>query len=162
MKEHMTEMTIKGIAMDQKSDLPILILQSRENGAALPIWIGPFEASAIITEMEGVHPPRPLTHDLFSLFLSKHNFTINRLEIYGRVEDRYFARLEYRHGIRNYRMEVRPSDGVALALRLGAPIMANDELVDSRVADNFLLNNSDNLSSEILFLKKDQLKTYLM
>lgn len=162
MNTDLLQVFIKGLALDQKSNLPILILQAAENERVLPIWIGPFEASAIITEIEGVHPPRPLTHDLFSQFIDKHNFKLERVEIYGKLEDRYFSRLFYRKGIKKYNIEVRPSDGIALALRLGAPLYAKKELIHEKAADNFLLDNAEDLSSEILFLKKDQLKQFLM
>ncbi len=162
MQDDQIEVTIKGVALDQKSRLPILMLQSKENGTVLPIWIGPFEASAIITELEGIHPPRPLTHDLFSLFIQKHHFKIDRVEIYSKIEDRYFCRLHYKRGFTRYQIDVRPSDGIALALRSDASIYCKKELILNDSADKFLLNNVDDLSSEVLFLKEDQLKQFLM
>lgn len=148
-------MSIKGIALDKKSELPLLLLQAHNNGHVLPLWIGPFEASAIITEVEGVHPPRPLTHDLFTQFFSKHNFTLTSLELYEKLEDRYFARINYRKGVRTYTMEVRPSDGIALALRLHAPIYARSTLVSEHTAEYFIKNNEELLSSDLLLLKKN-------
>ena len=71
MKENMIKFTIKGIALDEETQMPIVILQSSETSRTIPLWIGPFEASAIIIEIEGVRPPRPLTHDLLSEFFFK-------------------------------------------------------------------------------------------
>lgn len=162
MEQKRTELTVKGMALDRKSQLPILLLYSKQLDCTLPLWIGPFEASAIITEMEGVHPPRPLTHDLFSQFFSKHGFLLESIELFDKLEEKYLCKMYYKKGIKSYSMEIRPSDGIALALRLEAPIFAAEELLDKNTANTFIQNNQDLLNTDVLLLRNDQLKSFFM
>ncbi len=120
--------TVRGIAIEKKSRLPILFLGERESGRTLTIPIGPAEANSIILHMEGILPPRPLTHDLLAELFQRHGFRLRSLELYGYCGDEILARLRYSHGIRMHTMEVRPSDGIALAVRLLAPILVNEEV----------------------------------
>ena len=152
--EKRIQLNIKGITLYQESQLPVIILQSLDEKNTIPISIGPFEASAIITELENIHPPRPLTHDLFSEILTKHNFKLKSLYIYKSVKNKYYARLYYRKNIRFYSMEVRPSDGIALIIRHGGEIVTNSEVIKNR-PDNFWLYNMDPLSQDFLFLKNN-------
>ncbi len=124
----MVELKIKGFALDEEK-MPIVILADGQR-RVLPIWIGPFEASAIIVELEGITPPRPLTHDLLAMHFLRHGFSMDRLEIYGHSpQDCYRSRIVYHRRMRSFLMEVRPSDGLALAVRLGAPIVALEDLL---------------------------------
>ncbi|MBI9099012.1 MAG: bifunctional nuclease family protein [Spirochaetaceae bacterium] len=147
-------LTIKGISLHQESQLPVIILQSTDEKNTIPISIGPFEASAIITELENIHPPRPLTHDLFSEILLKHKFRLTSLYIYKSVKEKYYARIYYKKNLRTYSMEVRPSDGIALIIRHGGDIMTNLEVISDN-SNNFWLYEVDNLSQDFLFLKNN-------
>ena len=148
------QLTIKGISLHQESQLPVIILQSLDEKNTIPIPIGPFEASAIITELENIHPPRPLTHDLFSEILTKHKFKLTSLYIYKSVKDKYYARIYYKKNIRTYSMEVRPSDGIALIIRHGGEIVTNNDVISIN-SNNYWLFDMDHLSQDFLFLKNN-------
>jgi bifunctional DNase/RNase len=129
MKKQLVPASIHGIALDKESQLPIVLLETAEPRGILAVPVGPSEASAIIVEVEGVHPPRPLTHDLIAELFSRHQFSLVRSEIREHLEELYTSRICYRRGLRQYTMEVRPSDAIALSLRMRAPIMVNPELL---------------------------------
>jgi len=148
------ELTIKGISLHQESQLPVIILQSTDEKHTIPISIGPFEASAIITELENIHPPRPLTHDLFSEILSKHKFKLTSLYIYKAVKDKYYARIYYKKNFRIYSMEVRPSDGIALIIRHGGIIVTNREVITNN-SNDYYLYEEDQISRDFLFLRNN-------
>jgi bifunctional DNase/RNase len=95
----------------------------------MPMPVGPFEASAIILELEGICPPRPLTHDLLAELFKEAGYNLDRVELFGSAGSGARARLRYRRGYRRFGKEVRPSDALALALRLHAPIMAEAEML---------------------------------
>jgi uncharacterized protein len=152
MEQTMLDYHVKGLALDEQNQMPVVILQSMETKRTLPLSVGPFEASAIIIEMEGIHPPRPLTHDLFSELFQRHRFQMIAVEIYGRLEDEYLARIRYRTRIATHTMEVRPSDGIALALRLQAPILVDEQIARMSDADDFIVN-PDTASHDVLYLE---------
>ncbi len=118
----MIKLHIKGILLDQNSGEPQVILSTSDDSYSFPIIIGPSEANAIIIALEGIGTPRPLTHDLIIRFLTQHGFKIESLEIYAFIENKYYSRLWYKKGLRHYNMEIRPSDGLALVVRLGIPV----------------------------------------
>lgn len=149
-----TKLTIKGISLHQESQLPVIILQSSDEKYTIPISIGPFEASAIITELENIHPPRPLTHDLFSEILTKHKFKLTSLYIYKSVKDKYYAQIYYKKNFRIYSMEVRPSDGIALIIRHGGEIVTNSDVIKNN-SNKFWLYEAGQLSQDFLFLKNN-------
>ena len=144
---------VKGIALEQKSRLPLVLLHNEEKNILVPIYIGPAEASAIIVEMEGVQPPRPLTHDLLAELFHKHHFKLICCEIYRCLEDKQLARIRYRSRFSSCEMEVRPSDGIALAVRLSAPIMVADEVIEKLADSKQLFFDADFARSEILYLE---------
>jgi uncharacterized protein len=152
MKNPAAAMMIKGIALDKETELPIVLLQEKAGNDILPLPIGPFEASAIIIEIEGVHPPRPLTHDLLSEFFRKHKFRICSLEIYDIIEDTIMARIHYKKGFKKHKMEVRPSDGIALAIREEAPIYTYKHVLDGHRREQWLVNENRESVPEIIFL----------
>ena len=129
MKNYLVPAGIHGIALEQESELPIVLLKTSNPEGILPVPVGPSEASSIIVEIEGVHPPRPLTHDLIADIFHRHKFTLQFCEIRDQVDDFISAYIHYRHGFRKHTMEVRPSDAIALALKMEAPIMVNPELL---------------------------------
>ncbi len=145
-------MTVRGIALERESHLPILLLQTMSDSAVLPIPIGPAEASSIIVEIEGVLPPRPLTHDLITEVFNRHHFHALYLELYGQSLGKHLARLVYAKGLRRRSLELRPSDGVALALRLCVPIFADSSIVEKSAAAISSYDDFTPDSSEILYL----------
>ncbi|HUX19673.1 MAG TPA: bifunctional nuclease family protein [Spirochaetia bacterium] len=146
-------LSVKGIALEHDTHLPLLLLQCTDEGAIIPIPVGPAEASSIIIEIEGVLPPRPLTHDLIVELFRRHRMRPRRLEIYDLMQGKHLARLVYTHGLRTRTLEVRPSDGVAIALRLEMPIVADESIVKrSASASLYSYDDLSEDSSEILYL----------
>lgn len=149
------ELKVRGVALEKESGMPIILLQDQGKTKILPITIGPFEASTIIIELEGIHPPRPLTHDLITRIFNRHNFKMLHLEIYGYLEEKYLARIFYRKGIKKYTLEVRPSDGISLALRFKAPIFSSPELLELQEENTSYLNRLDPYSANVLYLDEE-------
>ncbi len=162
MKEKMFQFKIKGIALDDESQMPIVILQSLETSRIIPLWIGPFEASAIIIEIEEVKPPRPLTHDLLSEFFIRHNYKLKYIYIYDFINDHHIAKIVYKKGFKTFSIEIRPSDGIALALRLKAPIYASEKVANTAISDPKLLISAGNFQSEILYFNHDKIDSQFM
>jgi uncharacterized protein len=120
MEGNSVELRVRAVRIDGGE--PTAILEEPETGRRLEIPIGPFEASAVILELEGIVPPRPLTHDLLAQVFEEAGFRLEGVELFGEGGAR--ARLSYFKGEERAEKEVRPSDALALALRLGAPITA--------------------------------------
>jgi bifunctional DNase/RNase len=124
-------LSVAGVALDPDGDSPTVLLRNPSGDRYITVPVGAFEASAIIIEIEGIKPPRPLTHDLFAELFSRHGCRFTAFEIYSQSDEEFLGRIRYRKGLRGYTMEVRPSDGIALALRLNAPIEADAALFAS-------------------------------
>jgi bifunctional DNase/RNase len=160
----MVLLNIKGFALDPDTDTPIAILKSEIEELVLPIWIGPAEASAIIVELEDIRPPHPLTHDLFTYLFLRHGFKMDRLEIYERsLEGNYLARINYHKLFKHYSLGIRPSDGLALAVRWGAPIYVDEKLLCTPAGLSPFLCEERFCSEEIMYLNtEDRAYTRLM
>lgn len=144
---------VAGVALDDTGDSPTVILKSNGDGRRLSVPVGAFEASAIIIEIEGIKPPRPLTHDLFAELFSRHGCRFVAFDLYGRGDEGFLGRILYRKGFRSYSMEVRPSDGIALALRLDAPIRADEDLFDALACGDPAGFSDDACSGAVLYLE---------
>jgi len=148
----MVALKIRGFLLD-RDNMPIVMLAEEAGQRLLPVWVGPSEASAIIVELEKIRPPEPLAHDLLAVLFQRHGLRMERLEIYPRPEDlTYGARIVYRHGLRRCTLETRPSDGLALAVRLGAPILGEEELLSASQIPALLHGLAGSLRG-VLFLK---------
>ena len=161
----MIEMNIKGIIVDPATAVPIVILMNEEKNLVFPLFIGPFEANAIAIELKGLKAPRPLTHDVLVKFLLIHGIKMKYLYIYNVFEDMYFAKIVYRKGFRNYKMELRPSDGIAVALRMKAPIFVEERVIQSNVRYEESIELFDQVVSEdasLLFINNDRISDCLM
>ena len=132
MAADLVEVHVHRVVIDGGDGLPVVVLLDRDRDAGLALPVGPFEASAIIMELEGISPPRPLTHDLLAELFRESGFSLDRAELFGAGEGGPRARLRYRRGLWSRMREVRPSDAVALALKLGSPICAQRALLDTR------------------------------
>ncbi len=156
----MVEFTVHGVALDRKSGMPLVVLCSTENQVCVGIQVGPSEASSIIVELEGVQPPRPLTHDLLSELFNRHSFTLEKIEIYETFADRSLARIHYSRGFRKYSMETRPSDAIAMAIRLSAAIFIEESCIPSLV---FLHGNDHNGEEpDFLYLENQQINSSVL
>lgn len=125
----MIEMHVVGISVDQNSGGAVLFLQD-DTERTLPIWIGLAEATAIAKELEGVELARPLTHDLFRDTLKATGAEITRVEVTDLRDNTYFAEIVLRDSSGGVvRVDSRPSDAVALAVRVDAPIFVHEQVL---------------------------------
>lgn len=132
--EEFTEMKVYRLVLDPQTNSPIVILQDEATGVMLPIWIGIFEAHSIAMKLEGIEPSRPMTHDLLSNTFSVVNGMVERIEVVDLVDNTYFARIYFQVAEKNYSLDSRPSDAIALALRTTSPIfVANHVLEKSKI-----------------------------
>jgi len=136
MDGNFVTMTVRAVSLEGGDEFPKVLLRGSGEGseAALSVPVGPFEASAILLELEGISPPRPLTHDLLADLFRESGFDLERAELFGEADLSPRARLIYRHGRGRRVKEVRPSDALALALRLKAPICAEPALLSFAAA----------------------------
>jgi uncharacterized protein len=123
------EMKVRGLALDPLSNLPIIILRDEEEKRSLPIWIGIYEANAIALELEKIETPRPLTHDLIKNILETIEARVTKVVVTDLKENTFYAVLHLQVGGTEYTVDSRPSDAIALALRVGAPIYVDEEVV---------------------------------
>jgi bifunctional DNase/RNase len=122
----MSEMRVVGVRVELPANQPILLLREAEGDRYLPIWIGSVEATAIALEQQGVKPARPLTHDLLKDVITSLGRRLEQIRITDLQEGTFFAELVFDGGIR---VSARPSDSVALALRVGVPIHADESVL---------------------------------
>jgi bifunctional DNase/RNase len=123
------EMKVRGLALDPLSNLPIIILRDEEDKRSLPIWIGIYEANAIALELEKIETPRPMTHDLIKSILETVEARVVKVMVTDLKENTFYAVLHLQLGGSEYTVDSRPSDAIALALRVGAPIFVDEEVV---------------------------------
>jgi len=125
----MIEVFVSRLGLDSASNSYVVVLQEKDGVRLLPIWIGQPEAESIVLHMHNVKRARPLTHDLVRTLIVGLGARLLHVHI-TRVEDRtYFAELGLQHAGALVTIDARPSDGIAIALRLGAPILAAEELL---------------------------------
>ncbi|MBI4544899.1 MAG: bifunctional nuclease family protein [Gemmatimonadetes bacterium] len=127
----MTEVKVQSLGLDRASNTPVVILQEKSGNRVLPIWIGPGEASAIAMELAGMKFSRPLTHDLFASVIVGLGGALQRVVISRVVENTYYAELIIQRGAELFSVDARPSDSIAIALRMQAAIFTSDELLEN-------------------------------
>ena len=125
-----TEMQIHGVNMDMLTNQPVIILKDLEAKRYLPIWIGQFEATAILMELQGMQSARPLTHDLMSTIVGRLRATLQKIVIDDIQDGTFFAKLHLANNGATDIIDARPSDAIALAVRLNAPIYASGKVVE--------------------------------
>ena len=123
------QMKIKGLMIDPVSNMPIIILKNTEQNSVLPIWVGIFEANAIAMQLENIVSPRPMTHDLLKNMIESLEAKIERVVITDLRENTFFASIHLTRGAESVEVDARPSDAMALALRAGAPIFVESEVL---------------------------------
>lgn len=124
-------MELLGVRVEVPANTPMVLLQSQlDDQRLLPIYIGTSEASSIHYALEGIAPPRPLTHDLFVSVLGELGTELERVIITEVRDHTYYAELHVLTGGAERVIDCRPSDAIALAVRSGAPIFADDDLLD--------------------------------
>ena len=117
-------MTVTGVRVELPSNTPIVLLREQQGVRFLPIWVGAVEAMAISSALEGVTPPRPLTHDLLRLVLEGLGAEIDRIVVTDLRNNVYFADLVLTLDGREVVVSSRPSDAIAMSVRTGAPVFA--------------------------------------
>ena len=128
----MIEMKVMGIALDTRTGSPIVVLHDKDNRKALPIWIGSAEASAIIRKIENLNVARPMTHDLIINIIEKTGYMLDRVEINDVEKETYFATLFLKDENDNFiEIDSRPSDAIAIAIRVDAPIFVTANVLSS-------------------------------
>ncbi|MFQ6038331.1 MAG: bifunctional nuclease family protein, partial [Candidatus Aminicenantales bacterium] len=123
------EMRIKGLVVDPLSKMPIVVLEDLKSERILPIWIGVFEANAIALKIENISTPRPMTHDLLKSFLEKTDITIQKVVVNDVRDNTFYALIHCLHNGQPLLIDSRPSDAIALALRVQAPIFVEESVV---------------------------------
>ena len=125
-------MKVMGIALDTRTGSPIVVLHDTDNRKALPIWIGSAEASAIIRKIENISVSRPMTHDLVVELMQKTGYDIDRIEINDVEKETYYAiiYLKNEEG-KEIEIDARPSDAIAIAIRVEAPIFVTANVLAS-------------------------------
>ena len=151
----MIEVRVAHLGLDRTTNTPVVILQEKDGERVLPIWIGPAEASAIAMELAGVKFSRPLTHDLLKQVIVGLGAQLYRVLITQVKENTYFAELQIRRGDHVVQIDARPSDSIAVALRLKAPIFTVDDLLELTSVDT--VDPTEGPQP----LDADQLKSYL-
>jgi uncharacterized protein len=124
------EMKIYGVSFDMVGKQPIVLLKTADGKRFLPIWIGPNEASAIMTKLQGGEPPRPMTHDLLQSTIEELGGAVVRIAVTELRENTFYALITLRCNGREVEIDSRPSDAIALAVRVDAPIFAADEVIN--------------------------------
>jgi bifunctional DNase/RNase len=141
------EMKIRGLMMDPVTNMPIVILRESDSETVLPIWVGVYEANAIALEIEKVSTPRPMTHDLLKNLLIGLETTVRKVVVTELKDDTFYAVIWLERGGEIISIDSRPSDALALALRMDCPIYVEDEVLKS---SKLATAASDRVSSEDL------------
>ena len=126
----LVEMTVESVRVHMLSSRHVVILKEREQDRYLPIWIGPWEASAIAMKLQGLTADRPLTHDTFATALESLGVRVDRVVISTLAEETYHARLHLERDGSTFEIDSRPSDALALAVRTGGRIFASEAVLE--------------------------------
>ena len=124
------EMKISGLTMDPHTNTPIVVLKDPESETSLPIWIGILEATAIATELEQVQFSRPMTHDLIKNLMGHLGVKVDRVEVCDLRDNTFYAWIYLNVNGKETRIDARPSDALAIALRVNARIYVDEEVIE--------------------------------
>lgn len=124
------EMKVEGLTLDPITNMPIIILKDGTGKRALPIWVGIFEANAIALEMEKISTPRPMTHDLIRNILEGLDATVNHICVSALKDNTFYAVISVRIAGADVDIDSRPSDAIAVALRVNAPILVEPKVIE--------------------------------
>jgi len=125
----MIQMFIHKVGIDPQGRA-LIFLTDEDNQRVLPIWIGPAEAQAIVSKMQDIKPPRPMTHDLLRSVIEETGHTVLRVRITRLEDTTFYALLDLDGPMGALEIDARPSDAIALALRVGAPIYVDEEVIE--------------------------------
>jgi hypothetical protein len=128
------EMIVESVRVHMRTGRHVLLLKEVGAGRILPVWIGPWEAQAIAMRLQGISAERPLTHDLFATTLGELGVRVDRVVIASLAEETFHARLVLVTADARHELDARPSDAIALAVRLDCPIYAGAAVLDQAAA----------------------------
>ncbi|KAF0143559.1 MAG: hypothetical protein FD156_2534 [Nitrospirae bacterium] len=131
----LVRMTVEGLLFDPRSSMYILLLKNAEGTATLPIWIGKPEADSIALALGKVATPRPLTHDLIKNMVNNLKMKITRIVVTEILDNTYYALIFLSDSKNELSIDSRPSDAIALALRVNAPIFVEESVLEKRSTD---------------------------
>ena len=123
------EMKVKQLALDPLSNMPMIVLRDEEDKRSLPIWVGLAEANAIALELEKISHARPMTHDLIRNILETVGARVTKVVVNDLKENTFYAIIHLRLGSADLTVDSRPSDAIAVALRVDAPIFVAEEVL---------------------------------
>jgi hypothetical protein len=128
----LVEVKVGALIMDPNSNTPIVVLKGIENEAVLPIWVGAYEANAIALELEKVVPQRPMTHDLLKNTILELGYRVERVIVTDLKDNTFYAVIELVNQENGEKVQIdsRPSDAIALALRMDSPIYVDQKVLD--------------------------------
>lgn len=124
------EVRVQTVAVDPRSQSPVVILEEREGARRLPIWIGVSEASSIASELQEIESPRPNTHDLAKRLIEGLEGQVSRVVVTDLASGVYYARIVLDHAGQRVEIDSRPSDAIAIALRVRAPLYVDEALFE--------------------------------
>jgi bifunctional DNase/RNase len=158
------EMRIKGLMLDPITNMPIIILSDLEGQRILPIWVGFFEANAIALQMENVATPRPMTHDLLKNIISGMNATVKKILVNNLWDNTFYALIFLETDGETVAIDSRPSDAIALALRMKSPIFVEEEVINKAksIEGTRDMSDSESLQKWLENLRPEELGKYKM
>lgn len=149
------KLVVETLMLDPLSEKPILILKTDDGNKILPIWIGPSEAQAIALELQDIHAPRPMTHDLICNLIKGLSGKLIRVDICDIKDNTFYAEMVVKRNRSEVRIDARPSDAIAVAIRLNAPIYVEGHVLeeasqptDFSAVDNSIFKWLNNLKPE--------------
>ena len=158
------EMKIRGLMLDPVTNLPIVILRNLDGNSVLPIWVGAYEANAIALEIEKVAAPRPMTHDLIRNVLLGTETMLRKVVVSELKDDTFYAVIWMEKNGELISVDSRPSDALALALRMDCPIFVDEEVLRSSKVGQAVSDkaSSDELRRWLENLNDEDLGQYKM
>lgn len=127
--KELVEMRVSGLTIDPFTSMPIVILKDTQDKYSLPIWIGLIEASAIATELEKIKLSRPMTHDLMKNMLDQASIRVERVVVDELADNTFYAKVFLKQNGKEWMLDSRPSDAIALSLRTKAAIFVEKEVI---------------------------------
>jgi len=158
------EMKIRGLMMDPVTNMPIVVLKDVNGSAILPIWVGIYEANAIALEIEKMPTPRPMTHDLIRNLLFGLETGVKKVVVSDLKDDTFYAVIWLEHAGQMISVDSRPSDALAIALRLDCPIFVDETVLKTSksVAAVAEVGSNEEVRKWLENLKDDDLGPYKM
>src|ERR1700691_3773391 len=158
------EMKIRGLMMDRETNNPIVVLKDVNGTAILPIWVGIYEASAIASEIEKQATPRPMTHDLIRNLLCGLEAAIKKIVVSDLKDDTFYAVIWLERNGELISVDSRPSDALAIALRMDCPIFVDDSVLKTSKENTPVaeVSNNEDLRKWLESLSDEDLGRYKM